>query len=129
MAVIPLSIHKIFKSCETVLLAHKFFFVTDISQHVIYIISDQLSETHISEDCEFNSESILGVFSFKGNKEVIRAIYKVTKFDDVISKKTSQEIENKCTLAKSIKDVKIEVPNLDSCVIVTNNCVYEVILR
>ncbi|XP_029179044.1 uncharacterized protein LOC114946614 isoform X2 [Nylanderia fulva] len=128
LAVVPLSMHKVFESCETVLLAHRFFFITDINQYVIYIISDQLSETHINKDCRFNSESIIGTFSFKSSKEVIRAVYKVTNFD-VIQRKVSQEIENKYTLPKNIKDIKIEVPNLDTCIIVTNRCVYEVILR
>lgn len=126
---VPLSIHKVFESCDIVLLAHKFFFVTDISQHMMYIISDQLSETHINGDCEFNPESVVGVFSFKSSKEVIRAVYKVTKFNNVISKKVFQEIESKCTLAKNGKDVKVEIPTLDACIIVTNRCVYEVILR
>ncbi|XP_014467574.1 PREDICTED: uncharacterized protein LOC106740753 isoform X2 [Dinoponera quadriceps] len=128
LAVVPLSIHKVF-DCETVLLAHKFFFVTDISQHVIYIISDQLSEIHINGDSEFNSESVIGVFSFKSSKEVIRAVYKVTKFNNVISKKVFQEIESKCTLTKNVKDANVEIPTLDACIIVTNRCVYEVILR
>lgn len=129
MAAVPLSMHKVFESCETVLLAHKFFFITDINQYVIHIISDQLSETHINKDCRFNSESIIGTFSFKSNKEVIRAVYKVTNFDNVIQRKVSQEAENKCTLPKNIKDIKIKVPSLDTCIIVTNCCVYEVILR
>lgn len=96
---------------------------------MIYIVSDQLSETHINKDCKFNSESIIGTFSFKSNKEVIRAIYKVTKFNNLISKKVLQEMENKCTVPKIVKDIKIEVPSLDTCIIVTNRCVYEVILR
>ncbi|XP_029664536.1 uncharacterized protein LOC115236290 isoform X3 [Formica exsecta] len=121
--------HKVFESCETVLLTHRFFFITDINQHVIYIISDQLSETHVNKDCKFNSESIIGTFSFKSSKEVIRAVYKVTNFDNVIQRKVSQDLENKCTLPKNIKDIKIEIPNLDTCIIVTNRCVYEVILR
>ncbi|XP_050454237.1 uncharacterized protein LOC126852967 isoform X1 [Cataglyphis hispanica] len=131
LAVVPLSMHKVFESCETVLLAHRFFFITDINQHVIYIISNQLSEAHINKDCKFNSESIIGTFTFKSSKEVIRAVYKVTDFDNVIHnvKKVPQEVENKCTLPKNIKDIKIEVPSLDTCIIVTNRCVYEVILR
>lgn len=129
LTVVPLSVHQIFESCETVLLAHKFFFITDINQNMIYIISDQLSETYMNKDCKFNSESIIGTFSFKSNKEVIRAVYKVTKFHNATSRKISQEIENKCILSKNVKDIKVEEPTLDSCIIVTNRCVYEVILR
>ncbi|EZA47730.1 X-linked retinitis pigmentosa GTPase regulator-like protein [Ooceraea biroi] len=129
LAVVPLSVHKIFDTCETVLLAHRFFFITDINQHVMYIISNQLSEAHINEDCKFNYESVVGTFSFKNSKEVIRAVYKVAKFNNVISSKASQNIESKYTLPKNVKDIKIEISSLDSCIIVTNRCVYEVILR
>lgn len=127
--VVPLSVHKLFESCKTVLLAHRFFFVTDTSQHVVYIISDQLSESHINGDCEFNSESIVGAFSFKSNKEVIRAVYKITNFNSVTSDKLSQETDTKYTLPKNVKDINIELPNLDTCIIVTNRCIYEVVLR
>lgn len=121
--------HKVFE-CKTVLLAHRLFFITDVSQCAIYIISDQLSETRISRDKDqFNPESIVGTFSFKNRKEVIRAIYKVTKFNNVIPRKVSEKIESKCTLPKDVKDIKIEPLSLDTCIIVTNRCVYEVVLR
>ncbi|XP_012059515.1 PREDICTED: uncharacterized protein LOC105622712 [Atta cephalotes] len=129
LTVVPLSMHKVFKSCETVLLAHRLFFITDINQHVIYIISDQLSETHVNKDYQFNPESIIGTFSFKNSKEVIRAIYKVTQFNNIIPRKICEEIENKCTLPRNVKDIKIEPFSLDTCIIVTNRCVYEVVLR
>lgn len=121
--------HKVFESCETVLLAHRLFFITDINQRVVYIISNQLSETHINKDCQFNSESIIGTFSFKNSKEVIRAVYKVTKFNNIVPTKVSEEIDNKCILPKNVKDIKIEPFCLDTCIIVTNRCVYEVVLR
>lgn len=121
--------HKVFKSCETVLLAHRLFFITDVNQHVIYIISDQLSETHVNKDYQFNPESIIGTFSFKNSKEVIRAVYKVTKFDNIVPRKICEEIESKYTLPKNVKDIKIEPFSLDTCIIVTNRCVYEVVLR
>lgn len=121
--------HKVFESCETVLLAHRLFFITDINQREIYIISDQLSEARINRDYQFNSESIIGTFSFKNSKEVIRAIYKVTKFDNMVSRKVSEKIESKSTLLKNARDIKIESLSLDTCIIVTNHCVYEIVLR
>ncbi|XP_036149418.1 uncharacterized protein LOC105829672 isoform X2 [Monomorium pharaonis] len=129
LTVVPLSMHKIFKSCETVVLAHKLFFIADVNQRVIYIISDQLSEAHINKDHQFNPESIIGAFSFKNSKEVIRAVYKVTKSANIVPKSVSEEIENKCTLSKNIRDIKIEPFSLDTCIIVTNRCVYEIVLR
>ncbi|KYN28946.1 X-linked retinitis pigmentosa GTPase regulator like protein [Trachymyrmex cornetzi] len=127
LTMVPLSMHKVFKSCETVLLAHRLFFITDINQYVIYIISDQLSETHVNKDYQFNPESIIGTFSFKNSKEVIRAVYKVTQFNNTVPRKVCEEIEN--TLPKNVKDIKVEPFSLDTCIIVTNRCVYEVVLR
>lgn len=121
--------HKVFESCETVLLAHRLFFITDVNQRAIYIVSDQLSEAPINRDYQFNPESIIGTFSFKNSKEVIRAIYKVTKFDNIVSRKVSEKIESKCTLLKNVRDIKIEPLSLDTCIIVTNRCVYEIVLR
>ncbi|XP_011864617.1 PREDICTED: uncharacterized protein LOC105560272 isoform X2 [Vollenhovia emeryi] len=124
LTVVPLSMHKVFESCETVLLAHRFFFLTDINQHAIYIMSDQLSETRVNRDYQFNPESIIGTFSFKNSKEVIRAVYKVTKFDNIVPRKVSEEMESKCTPPKNVEPL-----SLDTCIIVTNCCVYEIVLR
>ncbi|XP_011633715.1 uncharacterized protein LOC105424907 [Pogonomyrmex barbatus] len=129
LTMVPLSMHKVFGSCGTVLLAHRFFFITDVNKRVLYIISDQLSETHVDKDCQFNSESVIGTFSFKNNKEVIQAVYKVTNFDSTVSRNITEEVENKCILPKNLKDMKIEPFSLDTCIIVTNRCVYEVVLR
>ncbi|XP_077282523.1 RCC1 and BTB domain containing protein claret isoform X3 [Temnothorax americanus] len=128
LTVVPLSRHKIFE-CETVLLAHRLFFITDVNQRAIYIISDQLSETRINRDYQFNPESVIGTFSFKNSKEVIRAVYKVTKFDNIVPRKVSEEIESKCTLPKNVRDIKSEPLSLDTCIIVTTRCVYQVVLR
>ncbi|XP_024872319.1 uncharacterized protein LOC112454915 [Temnothorax curvispinosus] len=128
LTVVPLSMHKIFE-CETVLVAHRLFFITDVNQRAIYIISDQLSETRINRDYQFNPESVIGTFSFKNNKELIHAVYKVTKFDNIVPRKVSEEIESKCTLPKNVRDIKIEPLSLDTCIIVTNRCVYQVVLR
>lgn len=121
--------HKVFESCKTILLAHRLFFITDINQRAIYIISDQLSEARVNRDYQFNSESIIGAFSFKHSKEVIHAVYKVTKFDSVVPRKVSEEMENKYTLPKNVRDIKLEPLSLDTCIIVTNRCVYEIALR
>ncbi|KAL0112102.1 hypothetical protein PUN28_013376 [Cardiocondyla obscurior] len=129
LTMVPLSMHKVFDSCETVLLAHKLFFITDVNQRTIYVISDQLSETRTNKDYQFNPESIIGTFSFENSREVIRAVYKVTKFNNVIPTKISEESEDKYTLPKNVRNIQIEPLNLDTCIIVTNRCVYEIVLR
>lgn len=129
LTVVPLSMHKVFESCKTIVLAHRLFFITDVNQRLIYIMSDQLSEAHVNKDYHFNPESIIGMFSFKSSREVIRAVYKITNFDNTVPRKISEEIESRYTLPKNVKDIKIEPLSLDTCIIVTNRCVYEVVLR
>lgn len=125
---VPLSAHKVFESCRNVLLTQRFFFITDVSQRVMYIISDRLSETRKNDNGKFNPECIVGHFSLVNSKEVIRAVYRT--IDCTNSAQThSEEIRNKYTLPKAVKDIKIELPHLDTCIIVTNHSVYKIVLR
>ncbi|XP_076160766.1 RCC1 and BTB domain containing protein claret isoform X2 [Ptiloglossa arizonensis] len=124
---VPLSVHKVFESCRNVLLTQRFFFITDVSQRVIYIMSDRLSETRKNDNCKFNPECIIGHFSLVNSKEVIRAVYRAIDFTNNTS--FSQDIKNKYTLPKGIKDIEIELPQVDTCIIVTNHSVYKVVLR
>lgn len=119
--------HKVFESCRNVLLTQRFFFITDVSQRVIYIMSDRLSETRKNDNCKFNPECIIGHFSLVNSKEVIRAVYRAIDFTNNTS--FSQDIKNKYTLPKGIKDIEIELPQVDTCIIVTNHSVYKVVLR
>ncbi|XP_011686419.1 PREDICTED: uncharacterized protein LOC105449118 [Wasmannia auropunctata] len=129
LTVVPLSMHKVFESCKTVLLTHRLFFITHANQRLVYIISNQLSETHVNNDYQFNPESIIGIFSFKNSKEFVRTVYKVTKFDKIVPRKVFEEMESKYILPKSMRDIEVDPFSLDTCIIVTNRCVYEVVLR
>ncbi|XP_076627928.1 RCC1 and BTB domain containing protein claret isoform X2 [Colletes latitarsis] len=126
---IPLSVHKLFESCRNVLLTERFFFITDASQRVIYIISDRLSETRTNDNCKFNPESVVGHFSLANSKEVIRAVYRAIDFTNNAPTVLSQDIKKKYTLPKGIKDIEVELPPVDTCIIVTNHSVYKVVLR
>lgn len=126
---VPLSVHKVFESCRNVLLAHRFFFITDVSQRVMYVISDRLSETRTNDNCKFNPECIIGHFSLVSSKEMIRAVYRATDFINNAPTKLSQDVESKYMLPKGIKDLKIELPHMDTCIIVTNRSVYTIVLR
>ncbi|XP_015431451.1 PREDICTED: uncharacterized protein LOC107187791 [Dufourea novaeangliae] len=125
---VPLSVHKVFESCRNVLLTQRFFFITDTSQCVMYVISDRLSETRSNDNCKFNPECIVGHFSLVSSKEVIRAVYRAIDFTNS-APTTSQESRNKYTLPKGVKDIEIELPYVDTCIIVTNRSVYKVALR
>ncbi|XP_043788505.1 uncharacterized protein LOC122712731 isoform X1 [Apis laboriosa] len=126
---VPLSAHKVFESCRNILLTQRFFFITDVSQRIIYVISDRLSETRRNDNGKFNPECIVGHFSLINSKEVIRAVYRAIDCTNNSSTILSEEIKNKYTLPKGIKDIKIELPHVDTCIIVTNHSVYKIVLR
>ncbi|XP_076673695.1 RCC1 and BTB domain containing protein claret [Andrena cerasifolii] len=126
---IALSVHKVFESCRNVLLTQRFFFITDASQRVMYVISDRLSETRTNDNCKFNPECIVGHFSLVNSKEVIRAVYRAIDFTNNAPTIVSQDIKAKYTLPKGIKDIQVELPPIDTCIIVTNHSVYKVVLR
>ncbi|XP_076387306.1 RCC1 and BTB domain containing protein claret isoform X2 [Megachile rotundata] len=126
---VPLSAHKVFESCKNVLLTQRFFFITDVSQRIMYVVSDRLSETRKSDNGKFNPECIVGYFSLANSKEVIRAVYRAIDFTNNAPTILSEEIKNKYALPKGINDIKIELPHVDTCIIVTNHSVYKVVLR
>ncbi|KOX68598.1 X-linked retinitis pigmentosa GTPase regulator like protein [Melipona quadrifasciata] len=126
---VPLSAHKVFESCRNVLLTQRFFFITDVSQRVMYVISDRLSETRKNDNGKFNPECIVGHFSLVNSKEVIRAVYRTIDCTNSVPTTHSEEIRNKYALPKAVKDIKIELPHVDTCIIVTNHSVYKIVLR
>ncbi|XP_003698590.1 uncharacterized protein LOC100869963 [Apis florea] len=126
---VPLSAHKVFESCRNVLLTQRFFFITDVSQRIMYVISDRLSETRRNDNGKFNPECIVGHFSLINSKEVIRAVYRAIDCTNNSPTILSEEIKNKYTLPKGIKDIKIKLPHVDTCIIVTNHSVYKIVLR
>ncbi|XP_034188520.2 RCC1 and BTB domain containing protein claret [Osmia lignaria lignaria] len=128
----PLSAHKVVESCRNVLLTQRFLFITDASQRVMYVISDRLSENRDvdkSDIGKFNPECIVGYFSLANSKEVIRAVYRAIDFTNNAPTPPSDDTRNKYTLPKGINDIKIELPHVDTCIIVTNHSVYKVVLR
>ncbi|XP_076231996.1 RCC1 and BTB domain containing protein claret [Calliopsis andreniformis] len=126
---VPLSVHKVFDSCRNVLLTQRFFFITDVSQRVMYVISDRLSDIRTNDNCKFNPECIVGHFSLANSKEVIRAVYKAINHTNNAPTLVSQDNKTKYILPKGLKDIEVELPPVDTCIIVTNHSVYKVVLR
>ncbi|XP_043664622.1 uncharacterized protein LOC122627529 isoform X1 [Vespula pensylvanica] len=125
----PLSIHKVPESSENILLTHRLFFVTDATQYTLYVISDQMSEVNPNRDYKFNPGCIIDQFSFENSKEIIHAVYRFIDFANTTSEKLSHDLESSYTLSSKMKDIKIETPYIETCIIVTNYAVYGVVLR
>ncbi|KAG7209510.1 hypothetical protein KM043_015595 [Ampulex compressa] len=56
-------------------------------------------------------------------------VFEATDFDTNSSRKIPQDNEGNYVLPKSVQDVKVELDRMDTCIIVTNQSVYKVILR
>lgn len=95
----------------------------------MYVISDRLSETRKNDNNKFNPECIVGHFSLANSKEEIRAVYRAIDLPNNAPKTHSEDSRSKCTLPKGLKDIRIELPHVDTCIIVTNHSVYKVVLR
>lgn len=117
MSSIPSSIHKLHEFCPDVLLTRHLFFITDTTRQTIYVISGCLSETQMNTESEFNFESVVGILNFENNNEIVRALYRVN------------EVKSTSSNVVQIKDKKIELPVIDTCIIVTNNAAYEIVIR
>ncbi|XP_066588332.1 uncharacterized protein ca [Prorops nasuta] len=123
----PVSFHRIPFFCADILLTGQFFFTTDYSHQVIHIMSSHLSNTHVTGDNTLNSDCVIGKFSFKKSKETIIAVYRAPDLKEQTPVKFSDANEN--NLPKKLQDLELELPPLETCLIVTNQSVYKIVLR
>ncbi|XP_046477721.1 uncharacterized protein ca [Neodiprion pinetum] len=128
-SMVPLYVHKMPSFCHNILLTQRLFYVTDVHQKSLLIISCPLSETRIGGDTEFNPESVIGRFSFARNNEIIDKVYRVTDFKVTTTKDTSGNSENQYGIPKKVEDIKADIPLVDTCIIVTNFAVYKIEVR
>lgn len=125
----PSHVHKMPEHCGKILLTNKFFYISDSRQRLISIVSRPLSEIRKKDKNDFNQESIVARFSFDKSEEVINSIFTLScsKSDNDVS---SGNNENKTySIAKDITDLKVHIPSIDACIVVTNLGIYKIILR
>ncbi|XP_012270806.1 uncharacterized protein LOC105694570 [Orussus abietinus] len=123
--------HKMPESCYNILLTRWFFFVTDLSKRSLYIVSCPLSKVDLPvNEASKVGPSIVGHCSFDNAEEVIKNIYWETDRETISPKEESAENkEQGYTMPKKVEDIKIDVPPVDTCTIITNLGVYKVVLR
>lgn len=125
----PSHSHWVPDNCENILLISRFFYISDTRQRSVSVVSRFLSEVNIRDRSDFSRESIIARFSFGKNEEVINSIYTLasTRSD---SDSTSGSNDNKTySIAKNVADLKVHVPTVDSCIVITNLGIYKIILR
>ncbi|XP_057334647.1 uncharacterized protein LOC130673595 [Microplitis mediator] len=133
ISVVPYHMYKMPDLCTDILLTQRLFFVTGPHRRSLWIVSCSLSETKIGDEGDYNQEATVARFKFEDSKELITCIYRSTDYKDTDSGSSagssSDSKEDKSCLPSKIDDLNIEVPLVDTCIIVTNYGVYKVILR
>ena len=117
------------EQCESILLTSRFFYISDSRHRFVYVVSRPLSEVRKVDRSDLNRDSIVARFSFDKSEEIINSIYTLpsTRNDGDF---TSGNSENKTyNIAKDITDLKIHIPPVDTCIVVTNMGIYKIILR
>ncbi|KAF5298189.1 hypothetical protein FQA39_LY02613 [Lamprigera yunnana] len=123
----PHSIYKLCPKLSYLLLTKNLIFAINEDHDGLLVISTKLSCVYWDEEQEFYPTSVLAEYNFLENEKILN-IYKLTDttflFDDSNNKpsKVSKEGE----LLKSIEQLKLQKPKVDTCVVVTNRGVYKV---
>ncbi|XP_011299545.1 uncharacterized protein ca [Fopius arisanus] len=130
VSVVPLHMYKMPDICSDVLLTQRLFFTTGPRRRTLWMISCPLSEVRIdnSEDSHFNPESIISRFHFDDGREVITHIFRASDYKLTTDDQTSKD-DKKKILPSKIDDLNVEVPPVDTCIVVTNCGIYKVALR
>ncbi|XP_058799619.1 uncharacterized protein LOC131669061 isoform X2 [Phymastichus coffea] len=126
-SITPAHTHKVPEQSENVLLTNRFLYISDTRQRFVYIVSRPLSEIRKKDKSDFNKDSIIARFSFDKSDEVINNIYMLTCTKD--GDATGHGEIRTYNIAKNITDLKVRIPTVDSCVVVTNHGIYKIILR
>lgn len=72
---------------------------------------------------------ILAKFTTPNKDEKVQKLFKSTSLAMNLESKKDESKEKTYVLPKTVDEIKIQVPKIDTCVIVTNCAVYKLILR
>ncbi|KAF7988653.1 hypothetical protein HCN44_001226 [Aphidius gifuensis] len=135
VSLVPLHMYKMPEPCCDIILTQRLFFITGPKRKNIWIISCPLAELKIEQKelSKFNNESIIGKFKFNNSKEYINFIYRSSDYPENYNTTTTTTTTNnndkKNCLPKNIDDLNIEIPPVDTCIIITNFGIYKIVLR
>nr|CAD7440029.1 unnamed protein product [Timema bartmani] len=134
LEVIPLFVYKLSENCWDILYTDKFMFITNRERNTVTVVSCVLAESRLDGDTDYNPDSIVETFTFPESEEVL-AIYKnsglsrCSETKRASSKHKNSQQSATFTLPKDIKDINIDAPPVDLCLIVTSAGIYEITLR
>lgn len=122
----PLSIHKMPERCSDVLLTSQLFYISDIHKRSMSVISRALSEMNKNEKSE--PESIICRIRFDKREEFVTKMYIVTNWRKPTERK-NDDGDTKYQLPTKVDDINIEMPLVDSCMVVTTFGIYQISLK
>lgn len=129
MSVVPFYMYKMPGPCRDILLTQRLFFVVSPNRRTLCIVSWPLSETRLGDESDFKKESLIARFDLEDVTEVIRHVYRSTDYKKSTKDDSSRNLENLYSLPSKIEDLRVDVPIVDTCIVVTNIAVYKVVLR
>ncbi|CAG9819004.1 unnamed protein product [Phaedon cochleariae] len=124
----PLYIHKLPQNTTTVLLTDRLMYAVNDDANIVSVLSSQLSECRLEGDSDFNSESLVAQFRIESGK--ILKVFRLVDLSSVRLRKNRDDNKKDklFELPKTADDLNIQKPRIDTCVIVTDNCVYKVVV-
>nr|CAH7724512.1 unnamed protein product [Callosobruchus chinensis] len=126
----PLYVHKLPQKTTTILLTDRLIYTVNEDSTMISIISAQLSECRLEGDTEFNSESLVAQFYMENDNKVLD-LFKLTDLSTIRLKKSRDDgrKEKVFELPKTVDDLNVQKPRIDTCVVVTHKSVYRISIR
>lgn len=121
----PLYVHKLPQKTSTILLTDRLIYAVNEEFKMVSIISSHLSECRLEGEAEFNSDSIIAQFYLESGK--ILKLYKVADLSTIRLKKRDDNKRDKVfNLPKTVDDLNLPKSLIDTCIIVTDSCVYKI---
>ncbi|KAJ8687906.1 hypothetical protein QAD02_023701, partial [Eretmocerus hayati] len=128
-AIVPSHVHQMPNHCESIILTSRFFYISDTRRRIVYIVSRPLSEMRKDKGSDYNRESIVARFSFDKSEEVINSIYTIPSLKNHSTSRSGNNENKNQDVIRNISDLRVHVPTVDTCIVVTNLGVYKIVLR
>ncbi|XP_057652123.1 uncharacterized protein LOC130891409 isoform X2 [Diorhabda carinulata] len=121
----PLYVHKLPQKTSTILLTDRLIYTVNEELKMVSILSSHLSECRLEGETEFNSDALIAQFYIENGK-----ILKLFKLSDLsfsrLKKRDDSRKDKTYELPKTVDDLIIEKPKIDTCIIITDSCVYKI---
>ncbi|CAH1985984.1 unnamed protein product [Acanthoscelides obtectus] len=126
----PLYVHKLPQRTSAILLTDRLIYTVNDDNTIISVLSAQLSECRLEGDAEFNNEALVAQFYMENDKRILQ-MFKLSDLSAIRLKKNRDDgkKDKLFELPKTVDDLNIQKPRIDTCVVVTQRSVYKISIR